>query len=134
MGVVEILESGSDKVAFDAPIDRVYEMMARMSRLDTALPYLTQTVDLSCDQAEPLLELGMAYQLQKNFAAAEAEALMDRAVALEPRLGLAHFNLGMICFAGGRDAEGRKILELLHAEGSGYASMLSPMAWSAGRR
>jgi len=236
VGVIEILESDPDKVAFAVPIDRVYEMMAapdeggslaslepedkaawtevtsadgslimgailaRISRFDTAFPYLTRAMDLKRDQAAPLLEWGMACQIQKDFAAAEAyyadalkidrgsarghvylgscyfqqgkneqaeaafqaaidadpkwamplvnlgglyyslsrpaeaEALMQRAIALEPLQGLAHLNLGMMYFADGRYAEGRKTLDLLRAQGSGYASRLSSMARSAAGR
>ena len=74
-------------------------------RPDRALPYFKRVADAGPRSADPLVGLATAYaQLDRMD---DARAALERALALEPANGQAHYNLGEIARARG-DAPGAR--------------------------
>jgi arylsulfatase A-like enzyme len=84
---------------------RLADALLRAGRPDRALPYFKRVADAGPRSADPLVGLATAYaQLDRMD---DARAALERALALEPANGQAHYNLGEIARARG-DAPGAR--------------------------
>jgi arylsulfatase A-like enzyme len=84
---------------------RLADALLRAGRPDRALPYFKRVADAGPRSADPLVGLATAYAQLDRLD--DARAALDRAIALEPTNGQAHFNLGEIARARG-DAQGAR--------------------------